>query len=170
MDVAELRDHIETDLPDPALQRILDAEQEAVDRVSSPSVVTDRFDCLGTLRLVLTRQAASISRIGWRRRLDEEEIELAEDDYRFEAPFELFRLPGGTNPAPRWVGRISVDYLPEADSEDRDRVLIALVRLSLAYEGLTATKVGDESISHLDYSAEREKLLGSLRTRRIPFA
>lgn len=171
MTPAELREHVETDLSDDALTRILAAEEAAiVQRAGSASSETQYMTCYGTRELRLRRDAASITEIGVRAHADEDETALAADDYRLEPPRTLVRLGGGTNGASGWIGKVRVLYVPTTDTELRERVLVDLCRLAVENRGLESERAGDTSQSFADYQRERNRLLDQLMGRVAPFA
>jgi hypothetical protein len=167
LSVAQLREHVETDLSEDALARIKAAEDEAiVTRAGSASSETEYMDALGHREIRLRRDAASITTAATRAHPDEDEVELAADDYRFEPPRTLVRLGNGTNGASGWLGRVRIVYVPDVDASLRDRVLIDLVKLAIEYRGLKAESAGDTSQTHAEYTAERERVLSQLDGRR----
>lgn len=66
----------------------------------------------------------------------------------------------------RWGSTVELAYTPVDDQAQRDEVAIKLVKLSIEYAAASKVTVGDVSTDHVDYEAEREKLLGSLSPRK----
>lgn len=163
--VAQLREHVQTDLSDAALQRILDAEEgEIVRRYGSHTEASETLQG-GDRLLFLNRPAASIGEVVETVGVGDTVLDAADyrlwDDGRY-----LERLTTGANPSLYWAERVTVTYVPADQSAQRRLVLVQLVKLALAYAGLRSESVGgDYSMSTLDYVAEREKLLQSLAPR-----
>src|SRR3990172_6191048 len=149
--VAQARQHIETDLVDDALQRLIDdAEAEIASRLGSNAAQTEVLEA-GEPYLWLARKAASITSIV--------ERFLHADGYRLE------RLHDGTNPALWFRGIVTIVYATVATAAQRLRLTIDLVKLSARYEGLKAASVGDISTTFLDdYQKERESLFRALNS------
>lgn len=163
--VSDAREHLETDVTDAVLQRLVDDADSAIARRHGPHspgaddvIVEDVTG--GDERLFLRRPAATVSSIV--EHLSETTNRtLDPSDYRSE--FEgraLLRLPNGTNPAARWGYRNVVTYAPtSSDNATRRRVIIDLVRLALQHNALAGETAGDYSSRSVDYQAEREKLI-----------
>ena len=170
LNVAELREHVQTDLPDAALQRVLNAEENEIVRRYGPHAEATEMLRGGDRLLFLTRPAVSVSEV----------VETAgvvatvmdATDYRlWDGGRCLERLTTGPNPSVYWAERVRVTYTPVDQTTQRKLVLVQLVKLALAYSGLRSESVGgDYSASTLDYVAEREKLLQSLAPRSVTFA
>jgi hypothetical protein len=99
------------------------------------------------------------------------ETTLAADDYRvWHGGRRLERLNTGTNPRPCWGHPVEITYVPVADSDQRDEIVIKLVQLSIEYEGVSSERVGDTSTNYRDYTTERERLLASLAPNKFLIA
>jgi hypothetical protein len=171
--VAKLRDHVETDLLDDALQRLIDdAEQSIVNKVGELTSETDFVNNSGGAnRLFLKRMAASITTVV-------EELEevpgtftamtLAEDDYQLVDHNQVVRLSDGTNPRARWGDRVTIVYIPKNDAPMRIGTTIDLVKLAIEFTGLDSERVGDWSSSQNDYQRKRNEILQ--RLVGFPFA
>lgn len=88
--------------------------------------------------------------------LDAEDYELR-SSRRF-----LRRLPAGRN----WCGQVDITYVPEADTEEVDRIVLALLRFDLNYNpGVTMESIGAwmEQKSQMPdtYLKERQAILSS---------
>lgn len=177
--VADLREHVETDLAESALQRLIDdADQAVVDRFgphgSATETVTDDIDAdpLGVyvflgraasaIASVVEYTSASVSRT------------LAASDYRLvHGGKTLQRLTTGTTPATVWGYRVVVEYYPStADNPRRRRIVIDLCKLTLTYGGyIKSERAGDyQSSSSLTpdaYQRERERLMSELGGIRV---
>lgn len=165
--VPDLRDHVETDLDDAALARLMASEEEAiVEHAGSATSETQYMDALGHREIRLRRDAASITEAATRIHPDEDETVLSANDYRLEPPRTLVRLGDGDNGDSGWRGRVRVVYVPAVDADLRDRVLIDLVKLSVEYRGLESERAGDVSQQFGDYTERRRQVLSQLDGRR----
>jgi hypothetical protein len=168
---AEFREHQATDLPDAALQRLIDAAEAAIAaRYGTLAQLTDRRRGGGTL-LFLSRRAATIAGV------TEGSTGLAANDYTLLPDgMTLRREITGTNAATTWADPTVVTFTPLDDSAERARVTIALVQLDINHNpGLSAEAVGDWSQSYADgntmhYGIEREAILATLADSRLGFA
>lgn len=163
----QLRQHIETDLSDEALALLIDAEREAINKhAGSSDSQTDRMHAFGARELMLTRDAAAVESVKLRYSADDDELELADNDYRLEPPRTLVRLSGGPNGDFRWIGKIEINYFPVADYALRERVLVDLVKLAIEFKGLDEETVGSTERTFADYEASRRAVLSQLDGRR----
>jgi hypothetical protein len=144
--LTEFREHVDTELEDDPLQRLIDAAYETLDdylgiegtgydgNVNSELITpSGRGDLLR-----LSRRALAITSI------TEGTTELDPDDYELRpSGYTLVRLSTGTNPSSRWRSRVDVAYTTVVDGAERDRVAIALVKLDINAEpGATAETIG----------------------------
>lgn len=177
---AEAITHVETDLVEAAVQRLLDAEEaEIVVRFGAHGAadgtgptVTRRI--LGDERLIfLGQRSASITSI------DETVITvngettttLSADDYQsWDEGRALRRLNDGTNARDLWGSYVDVVFVAEDDRDRRKRVLIDLVKLAVQYEAAKSSKIGDVSVTFPDYQKEREAILSTLAQDYFVFA
>lgn len=162
-----LRGFVESSLGDDELGLLLDAAYEAIDReIGSAGYDGQPLTELLTTGpgdlLMLSRPANAITT------LLECDAELAQDDYELIGDQLVRRLATGTHPSSRWRGRAQITYELMADTNERDRVAIALVKLDLNNEpGVIAERLGDHSITFASdaaasYAAERAAILSSL--------
>ena len=99
------------------------------------------------------------------------ETTLEAADYRvLHGGRTLQRLTGGPNGHMYWAPLVKVTYTPKGDQAARDEVTIKLIALDLSYRGLIKSEsAGDYSwsgsVASDSYTAERDKLIGSLATR-----
>jgi hypothetical protein len=161
--VDEFREHVETELGDDAVQRLLDAAYEAIDEaIGSAGTVSEYLHAGHGDLLLLSRRALSITSIS------ERDVALASGDYELRASgMTLRRKSTGTHPRTHWHGRVDVTYVAYPDEDERDRVAIALVKLDLTHSpGLAAQSLGAWSESYQtsgpSYSQERATILASL--------
>lgn len=90
-------------------------------------------------------------------------IELDPTDFRVLTGNRMLqRLATGANPRSVWGDDVELEYTPASDQLQRDEVTIKLVQLSIQYEGVQSDSIDGYASSHLDYQAERERLLASL--------
>lgn len=161
----EVREHIETDVLDEPLQRLIDAEWTAVVKTFGPETVPVDDLRGGSERAWLSRQASSITSVV---ETDSSgtETTLESDDYQLENDGRsLRRLTTGTNPADLWQSRIRVTY---ASNDDYFMTVVELVRLRLQYKALSSERIGDHSEGAVDFQAEREKIMrGVANTRAV---
>lgn len=164
--VEQLRGFVATDLGDTELDTLLDAAYEAIDEVAGASgAITEIVRSSGDL-FMLARPASAVStvvelRLGG-------DLTLATDDWQLVGGQMVRRLSTGTNPSSRWCARTSVTYTPATDTNERDRVAIALVKLdATAAPGLQSQRVGEWSETYdtgNDYATERAAILASLHS------
>jgi hypothetical protein len=165
--LAQVREHVETDLVDDALQRIIDAEDEEIlRRFGPPTTQTEIFTGgTGATHLFLSRPVTSVTSIS-------EEVSgisttLSADDYDIWWNQALERLDDGTNASNSWGDRVTVVYVPQERTSQRILTLIQLVQLAVRYNGVQTESIGsgDHSVGNYDYRHERERLLSTLAPR-----
>ncbi len=185
---ADIRTHIETDLPDVALQRIIDAEEAAIVTRFGPHTTEDEtfevsdwdvtqgglssagapwgevFPYGASTKITLGRPAQTITTVTeW---IGVVQTVLDASDYELYEARRLIRVTTGSHPRMGWGHRVRVQYTPVADNARRIRVLIDLVRLELAQTGLKGDRFGDfGTTAYDDYQTEREGILSELRRR-----
>lgn len=167
---AILREHVETDLSDDALQRIIDAEEaEIIRRFGENATQVEEFAVGGLPLLFLSRPVASITSVV--ERVSDDDTTLTTNDYHHDGRNVLRRIyTDADNPANTWGGRVTVTYVPRDMNAQRIKVLIDVCRLNLQYTGLEREAAGDYAATNLDFTMEREKLFAQLRTWRRWFA
>lgn len=165
--VSELREHVNTDLGDDALQRLLDAAEWAI--VNRAGAVGARTEIAsgGYLFLPLSRPAASITSVV--ETVGGSDTTLATDDYLIGLGEMLVeRLSTGTNSRSSWGDRVTVVYVPVDDEAIRIEVQIALCQLALNYQpGLAEETIGEWTERFTNNSAwsnqaERDSILERL--------
>jgi hypothetical protein len=167
--VAQMREHLETDLTDAALQRLLDAEEsEIIARYGSHATATETLPGGGT-DVILARTPSTITSLTETLGGGTPPLLLVTDDYRLWPEGRLERLTTGTNARSSWAPVVTAVYVPEDATAQRRGVLIHLVMLAARYSGLRSESVGsgDYSMTTADYTAEREALLRSLAGRQL---
>jgi hypothetical protein len=168
--VDEIRQHVETDLGDTALGRLIDdADGEIIDRLGALASQVEVIPG-GEKYIVIARKAISITAIV--ERIRETDYALGADDYTLLSDKRrVQRLQGSTVPSIWWQGLVTITYVPVDETIPRKRLLVDLVRLSASYTALSSVGVGDVRMTNLDYQAERDKLFETLLGRnRLRFA
>lgn len=165
---AQAREHIETDLIDSALQRLIDdADALIVERFGPHAGQTTdilfrdmQTDDLLFLNRPLTGAPVSVTE--WIN--DFSSIVLDPTDYRIlYGGRALQRLINGVTARTTWGARVVVVYNPVDEAAKRTRVELDLVRLAAQYNGLMREQIGDYmSISKDEYQGERERILDAL--------
>ena len=168
--VANLRLHIETDLADASLQRIVDAVDqdivEALGEHSSTGTVSETH-VGGDKGLFLGRPYATITSVTEHRGTTSTVLVAA--DYRSwydNRVLERLSL-NATNPQGEWGERVDVVYTPVDDDKKRILATIDLVRLALQYTGLKSERAGDYSSSALDHAKERAAIISRLDRKSL---
>jgi hypothetical protein len=151
-----LREHVTTDLPDSALQRIIDDNEALVQRLAGPHppvTLTETYDVWPlTHRLVLERPIATlISVIDDGTLLDNSTIRVLGRQLIFERPVK---------------GLLEVTYTPIDDTAARTQLLIELCLLDIQDTHTAETQTGDVRVRRLDVLAEK---LRAIR-QRLPYA
>jgi hypothetical protein len=150
--VEELRDHVQSSLEDDALQRFLDASEEAIIARAGPTGArTEFFDGVGRF-ITLARPASALTSISeeWLGTV----TTMQADDYRvWPDGYSLERIPGGTNSRHRWHGLVTVQYTATSDDSLRELVQIELVESLINYNpGLTQQTIGTWSEAYANNS------------------
>ena len=112
--VDEIREHVETDLPDTALSRLVDnADQEIIDRLGALATQTEVVHGNGLYVLSLARKAASITSAT-------EKMTLIMS-WRPITSYSVtvIRWPGTRHRYPSWRGIITLVYVHRRREEDR---------------------------------------------------
>lgn len=163
-----LREHIETDLSDTALQRYLDdAIAEVESRFGTDANVTEIIDPTpGKFMLPLRRKATTVISVTERYGKDSTKL-IDPTEYRTRFGGRMLEKTDGT----RWLYEAEVVYTPKPEEPMRDRLTIGLVQIDLTYEGLIKSDtVGDFGQTLQNdpqaYRRERENLLMQGQHRR----
>lgn len=157
--IAIIAEHIEHDIVDAAVQRLIDdADALIVERFGSDSTRTEYFELkVPKSRLWLSSPATSLTTVKEGTLINDLTTLVEGTDHQLtENGWVVERLGGWFLP------RVEVVFAPISDSTKRDRVTIDLVRLAIQYSALNSLKDGDHSESGLDYDGEREKLIMGL--------
>ena len=159
--VGQLRQHVETDLSDEALTRLLKSADAEIVRAYGPHDGEQSVLVAGRgYRIWLPRPAESITEIvewaGWETLADADTVSA--DKYSLEhGGRTIFRAD-----AP-FMTNVQITYTPIADNPRRIAVLIDLVKLEIQYRGLNTERVGSYSVTYMDHDKERQRILTRLR-------
>lgn len=164
---AELRTHIETDLPDAALQLLATEAENEIIRLAGPHTgeVTEIFEGYGARYLFPSRPLSAISAITETHgNLDP--IDLESNDYRLlRGGMQIERLWDGANPGSFWWGAVSVTGTVIPNTDQRKVAQIGLVRLEVQHNGVQSEGIGDYRSVSADLLRERARLLRSIMPR-----
>ena len=166
----DLHEHVETDINNAALQRLIDAADmeivEALGEHWSTGTVSETY-VGGDKGLFLHRPYSAITSITEHRGTTATVLVAA--DYRsWYGNRVLERLSlGATNPQAAWGERVDVVYTPVDDDAARIQATIDLVRLALQYTGLKSERAGDYSSSALDHAKERAAIISRLDRKSL---
>ena len=159
--VGQLREHVETDLSDDALERLVDSADAEMIRAFGPHDGELSVLVAGRgYRIWLPRPAKSITEIGewagWETPGDADPVSA--DKYSLEhGGRTIFRTD-----AP-FMTNVQITYTPIADNPRRTQALIDLVKLELEYRGLNTERVGSYSVTYMDHDKKRQRILTRLR-------
>jgi hypothetical protein len=152
--VSELRQHIVTDLPDEALQRIIDANDALIRRYAGehpPVTLTETYEVWPpATRLVVERPIDSITSIV--------------NDGSTMSPTD-YRAAGRIIYAKNWKvfrNTVEVTYTPRNDLAQRKQILVQMCMLDAADQGVAAASSGQVRIERLDIVQEKRRLLHQL--------
>lgn len=156
---ADLRPHVETDLDDIALQRVIDRlDADLVSRIGPHSGPLTEVVPGKTPSVYVRRPIATVAGVREGDVIDADATTLTAGlHFRlWAAEGRLERLPAGA----LFATVVEVVYTPVDDLDRRKRVLLELVRLDLAQSGRLHESVGrDYGYTALDYAAQRDALL-----------
>jgi hypothetical protein len=168
--VDDVREDTPNDRTDAALQRILDANLEAIDRSAGKAdVATQAGDASGSEWFFLDRLSTSITTVTERRRHTSDAVTLSADDFRKVGDRKFLRLTDGTNPASFWGKEVVFTYVPEVDADMRDLVTLQLCKMDLAFQAFDREKSGaDWEGEQKDYKSRRRGLFRQIREGLAP--
>ena len=171
MTVEELRDHVETDLTDEALQALLDdAVDEIIGRFGDDGNVTRVMYGAGPY-LTLRRPAATVTSIVEANRQRTPLLTLVPGDYALmHGGRTIERLSGASGYVGYvggWAPVVTVVYTPVSEQTLRNRVAIDLVKLAVRYAGVSSEHIGDYNVTYEpNYLRERERILQGMAFSR----
>lgn len=171
---AQLREHIETDLGDDALNRVLDAIEVEIIRRYGPH--SDEFtehhtpgcgdSYIFTTRPIDTAEDVTIVET-FPGPAGETIVTLSTDDYIVDDTSQIRRIQNGTNSREFWAAIADVTYTPVDDTTRRVMVQVDVARLDLAQLGGASLSMGDWQMSQGNYQIERERRLRSLQPSHL---
>jgi len=163
MTLTQLRAHIETDLPDEALQRILSAAETDVLKAAGPaSAAVDEFEAEFPGAYVTLRQPATVPLTLVTEYYDTAATVLTSADYELrQDKRRLYRVGA------YWAPRVVVAYEPTIDLPAREAAAVDLVQLAIQNTGLASERIGDYSSQAADQRKERARILARVRTGGI---
>ena len=170
IDVNDLREHIETDINNAALEALIDAaDQEIVESLgehSSTGTVSEQH-IGGDKALFLNRPYESITSVTERRGTTT--TVLADDDYRSWYGNRLLERLAleATNPQANWAEITTVVYTPVDDDASRIRATIDLVKLAVQFTGVKSERIGDYATTSHNESEERAKIIARLDRKSL---
>ena len=144
--VEDFREHVTSDLPDDAIQRLLDAAEAAINRYAGdPGDAVEVFDG-GRRFYTLDRPADFILSITETAHASPSTTEVTleiDDFYLYPSGLVVERLTTGTN-YPYRRARMVITYAPKDDEAIRVGVQLDLVSLALnSNPGATMERIGD---------------------------
>ena len=165
--VADLREHVETDLPEAAIQRLIDeADQLVVESYGAHGPATQTDDLRSDVGMTLIfpqRPVDSVTTVTEFTSATTSKV-LDPTDYTVgHGGKSLERLTTGPNPSLSWGYKVLVAYVIATTENPRRRgAVIDLVRLATVHTGLHSERAGDYSATSVDYETERGKILSRL--------
>jgi hypothetical protein len=166
--VDEMRDHVETDLVDDALEQIIDAADAEIIRRLGPVAAQTEVLPGGDLYLSLAREASAITAVTERFLVDgfgvqNTPLNLANDVSLLASGRRVERLFTGDNPSSAFRGVVTIAYAPADTTAERKLLLVKLVKLDVKYSGLVAKSIGDVRTQFVaDHAGERLALFRAL--------
>jgi hypothetical protein len=166
--LAEVRDHVEIDLIDDALQQIIDAADAEIIRRLGPLATQTEVLEGGDLYLSLAREASAVTAVTERFMVDglgvqDAPLTAANDISLLASGRRVERLFTGDNPSSVFRGVVTIAYTPADTTAERKMVLIKLVKLDVKYSGIVSKSIGDVRTQFVaDHAAERLALFRSL--------
>ena len=167
---ADLNSRVENDLDEITLQRIIDANVQAINRGAGAAVaITEDRRPRNSQWVSIRRPAVTIDTVTERRRHSSAAVILAADDYRLVGKYRLLRLTDGTNGAAFWGHELLVTYTPEVDQDVRDRVTLDLSSVDIEFRAYDKEKSADwEGEQKKGWKSKRGELLRQVREGRSP--
>ncbi len=161
--VDEVRDSIETDLVDGALELVVDAADAEIIRRLGPLATQPETQEGGSRYLHLARAASAIVSISERymvHGMGFTTLALVDSDWRLLPDGrKVERLTTGTNPSSVFQGEVSLVATPLDTTAERSLLLINLVKLELGYTGHLVQSSGDIRVQSLENYADAKAAL-----------
>lgn len=164
----DVRERIDTDLSETAVQRVLTAAESSVERsAGNATVETEQVDASNSVRLTVSRRSTSITSVTERRRHSSDAVALSSNDYRKIGAITFLRLNSGDNAASFWGKEVTIVYVPEVDTELREIVTLELCMYAIEHSSFDREKKGaDWEGEQKDYKARRRASLAQLHEGR----
>ena len=161
----QAREHIDTDLGDASLQRIINAADAEITRRYGEHLTANEVFPLGIGRdqLYSDRRITSITSVteAWPG-TDQEIVLVATDDYVLQGKRTIRRVSGGSPGGIFFAPIVKVVYIPFDDTARRTMVTVELVRLAVNSLGIVSSDLGDAKIVMLNQAREREEIMRPL--------
>ena len=162
----ELEDQVETDLPNTALQQLIDAAERDIEGYVGPTAayVVEYSPNLDTILRLPVKASAVVSVTEYLGAESEpEKTALETDDYELsDNGMDLRRLSDGTNPGAMWGWNVVVTITPTDDTARRKQCAVELCRLAIVHSGYEEEKTGDWSATMRGLRKERSEILSRL--------
>lgn len=157
--IADIREHYNTDAANSAIQRLLDAEEEAIVRLmgDTTSNFTQTF-IFPPKNIVLKTEATDIVSV------TEDDETLLSTEYELQDGGRILTRKGwiyDTSYIP-WGDKVVVVYTPYDSNATQKRVQMYLVGIGLAQNGYRVERNTEILQEPLDYQKERVRALRSL--------
>lgn len=172
--VAELREHVKTGLPDTALDRMIDANEQAIlARVGPLGNVTDVRFLRGEMVVLLGRKPSAIISVTELYDDDVTSVTLSPNDYVIDGS-TFRRLDTGTHPPDWWRRRATFIYTPADDEARRVMAVIKLCALDVTEidsSAVVSRTVGQHAVTFgkpEDRANARRAIWDELETAQIP--
>ena len=167
--IDSLRARVESDLDDTTLQRILDSAVKAIDRAAgSATAEVENHIAANSEWISIVRPAASVTSIKERRAVSATQVTLATNDYRQIGPYRFRRLPDGDNGATFWGDEVELTYVPEVDTDIRDRAALDISQIDIEFRAYEREKSGKWEGTQKEWKSRRRELLAHVREGRSP--
>ena len=171
LSVTDLREHVETDVSDVALQRLADAAELEINKAGGkPESRTDKITSTAvgagrTANVFVNRSIGSIDSIAERDVFEAAPVTLSANDYERIGQRELRRLRGGDNPRLFWAPITEITYTPAVNTSARQRAQIDLVKLGVEYSAFENERYGDVNLTRRAPAEAVEAALRPVRSR-----
>lgn len=164
---AELKSHVQSDLPDAELQSVINGMEAEIDqRIGPLGVLYVETLVGGTDELFPSRPVVTVSQIEEAYDSDEAPLVVDPAEYRVLLGGGILKRRNGRS----WRTYVTVTYMVKQDEAIRRQVVIDLCKLELNYRGISRHAIGDYSESGLDQLAERERILSRIAPWRVAVA
>jgi hypothetical protein len=162
--VAQFREHFETDLPDTAIQRVIDSVEAEIAEIAGPTGAQSYTKEGGDTNLFFMSPISSITQIQERANESDDFVILDSTDYLvMNGGFYLTRIHTGAHPRYKWGCVVLVDASHDVSAESK-RVLatIDIVKMELQYNGVMQENAGGYNEMMSNWLTERKAILRGL--------